>query len=211
MMTCTNQVWFKWRTNNQDIRLLDVTTNRPRPKQVATIQPQRGDEVEEADTHYEDAEGSASVTHEDEVAQKQRRGSPAVMIPGVGLVSPSSPCGLQTPSLASIPLSPVVTSVAASGASVAAMDQAAAAASLVVSSTPDTEVAAQLARPTPSYLCPYLPDLKASISKLYYFPLRWTTLRNTSSRLAPRRVLTRSPSLVGHSLPIQGTRLHSDT
>ena len=150
-----------------------MTTNRPRPKQVATIQPQRGDEVEEADTHYEDAEGSASVTHEDEVAQKQRRGSPAVMIPGVGLVSPSSPCGLQTPSLASIPLSPVVTSVAASGASVAAMDQAAAAASLVVSSTPDTEVAAQLARPTPSYLCPYLPDLKASIflTNLYYFPL----------------------------------------
>ena len=140
-----------------------MTTNRPRPKQIATIQPQRGSEVEEADTHYEDAEGSASVTHEDEVAQKQRRGSPAVMIPGVGLVSPSSPCGLQTPSLASIPLSPVVTSVAASGASVAAMDQAAAAASLVVSSTPDTEVAAQLARPTPSYLCPYLPDLKASI------------------------------------------------
>ena len=162
MMTCTNQVWFKWRTNNQDIRLLDVTTNRPRPKQVATIQPQRGSEVEEADTHYEDAEGSASVTHEDEVAQKQRR-SPAVMIPGVGLVSPSSPCGLQTPGLATIPLSPVVTSVAASGASVAAMDQAAAAASLVVSSTTDNEVIAQLARPTPSYLCPYLPDLKASI------------------------------------------------
>ena len=158
-----DQVWFKWRTINQDIRLLDVTTNRPRPKQVATIQPQRGSEVEEADTHYEDAEGSTSVQNVDEVAQKQRRSSPAVMIPGVGLVSPSSPCGLQTPSLASIPRSPVVTSLAASGASVAAMDQAAAAASLVVSSTPDTEVAAQLARPTPSYLCPYLPDLKASI------------------------------------------------
>ena len=164
MMTCTNQVWFKWRTNNQDIRLLDVTTNRPRPKQVATIQPQRGSEVAEG------VEGSASVTHEDEVAQKQRRSSPSVMIPSVGLVSPSSPCGLQTPSLASIPLSPVVTSVAASGASVAATDQATAA-SLVVSSTPDTEVAAQLARPTPSYLCPYLPDLKASIFKtLLFFP-----------------------------------------
>ena len=187
-----------------------MTTNRPRPKQVATIQSQRGSEVEEADTHYEDAEGSASVTHEDEVAQKQRRSSPAVMIPGVGLVSPSSPCGLRTPGLASIPLSPVVTSVAASGASVAATDQGSAA-SLVVSSTPDTEMTTQSARPPPSYLCPYLPDLKVRRKSTTLLFRKLINLRSISSQLAPRRVLTRLPSPVGPSHLIQGTELHSDT
>jgi len=176
------QVWFKWRVNNQDIRLLDVTTNQPKPTKQRK-------EKQKANASYTKAKDPVDAERREEVTVDVS-GLPAAETPSVegpqdsrsakslscvdGSVPEEekltnelsseeqdpmtiSPVNRLMPPLSasplfSTPLSPVVIPT----------DPGSEYASVIVSSTPESDIYAtsEQLRTNSNYLCPYLPDLK---------------------------------------------------
>ena len=190
-LTCFNcaylgQVWFKWRVNNQDIRLLDVTTNQPKSlkhkkeKQKANASYTKAENAVEAERKEEvtvDVSGlPESVENEEPLVSSKADKSVSLIDKSVPTEeSPQVPTDEQSSEgqvpiyispvnrllppfsaspLFSTPLSPVVIPT----------DPGSEYASVVVSSTPESDIYAtseQLGMgATSNYLCPYLPDLK---------------------------------------------------
>ena len=159
------QVWFKWRLNNQDIRLLDVSSNRPAPlrpgnvflkvEEVPDTIVEKENEVSQDVSKCEEprkvqATASSDVdsgkkemlTYDYETSTPDQRS--AHSHPVVGHSGHSAISRI-------IPLSPVIIST----------DPQADNSSVVVSSTADSDIYAQIPRlrSTPvSY--PYIPEMK---------------------------------------------------
>jgi len=159
------QVWFKWRLNNQDIRLLDVSSNRPAPprpgnvflkvEEVPDTIVEKETEVSQDVSNCEESrmvQATASsdvdsgkkemLTYDYETSTPDQRS--AHSHPVVGHSGHSAISRI-------IPLSPVIIST----------DPQADNSSVVVSSTADSDIYAQIPRlrSTPvSY--PYIPEMK---------------------------------------------------
>jgi len=177
------QVWFKWRLNNQDIRLLDVSANRPqshsngrqssgeRTKQKVCVsmvnETQSSSKSEKTFSLMEEDEPTSTLPNFDSIEEVD--GIEDILKhysdDGVSDNNPSSPTKPKSVSTSNIPdptqsrgtpLSPVIISSNS-------MENDP---SILVSSTPESDIYAQPQIPAQveevnkNYPCPYLTDLK---------------------------------------------------